>query len=217
MQLYEHDGHRPRIDESVRIAPTAVIVGNVTIGPGCSVGFGAVVVAESGAVRIGAHCVIMDTAVLRGTRKDPLILADNILVGPRASLAGCQVEDSVFLATGATIFNGARIGTRAEVRVNGIVHLRTRLEPDAVVPLGWIAVGDPAVILPPEAHDEIWAIQQKLDFPFYVFGAGRPQPGETFMPAVMPRYAAALSRWHAGDRAIMREDGPRDHLKQGRT
>jgi NDP-sugar pyrophosphorylase family protein len=85
VQLYEHDGHRPRIDESVRIAPTAVIVGDVTIGPGCSVGFGAVIVAESGAVRIGAHCVIMDTAVLRGTRKDKLILGDHILVGSRAA------------------------------------------------------------------------------------------------------------------------------------
>lgn len=211
MQLYEHAGHRPRIHESVRIAPSATIAGDVEIGPGCSIGFGSVIVAESGAVRIGAHCVIMDTAVLRGTRKDALILGNNVLVGPRASLAGCEVEDNVFLATGATIFNGSRIGARAEVRVNGIVHLRTRLEPDAVVPLGWIAVGDPAVIRPPEAHDEIWAIQQKLDFPGYVFGVNRPKPGGTFMPEVMPRYAAALNRWHAGDRAVVREGEPSDH------
>jgi hypothetical protein len=50
------------------------------------------------------------------------------------------------------------------------VHLRTVLPEDAVVPLNWIAVGDPAQILPPERYDEIWAIQQPLDFPRYVFG-----------------------------------------------
>lgn len=204
MHLYQHDGHRPQVHASARVAPNATIVGEVTIGPGCSIGFGAVIVAESGPIRIGSHCVIMDTAVLRGTRKDSLTLGDNVLVGPHASLTGCTVEDNVFLATGATIFNAACIGARAEVQINGIVHLRTRLEPDAVVPLGWIAVGDPAIIRPPEAHAEIWAVQRTLDFPGYVFGAERPKPGGTFMPEAMPRYAAALRRWHAGDRAFMR-------------
>ena len=89
---------------------------------------------------------------------------------------------------------------RAEVRINGIVHLRTVLPVDAVVPLGWVAVGDPARILPPDRHDEIWAIQQALDFPGYVFGVERPPPGGSFMPEVMPRYAAFLRRAHAADR-----------------
>ena len=99
------------------------------------------------------------------------------------------------------MFNGARIGARAEVRINGIVHLRTVLPEDAVVPLNWIAVGDPARIFPPDQHDEIWAVQEALDFPRYVFGVDRPPPGESFMPNVMPRYAAFLHRAHAGDRS----------------
>jgi carbonic anhydrase/acetyltransferase-like protein (isoleucine patch superfamily) len=49
---------------------------------------------------------------------------------------------------GATIFNGARIGRRAEVRINGIVHLRTMLPQGATVPLGWIAIGDPTESCP---------------------------------------------------------------------
>jgi len=71
-----------------------------------------------------------------------------------------------------------------------------------MVPLNWIAVGDPAVILPPGDHDKIWAIQKPLNFPRYVFGVDRPAEGETMMPSVMPRYAAALRRCHAGDREI---------------
>jgi carbonic anhydrase/acetyltransferase-like protein (isoleucine patch superfamily) len=199
--ILEHDGAAPKIDPSARVAPTAVVCGDVTIGPGSSIGFGAVLTAESGPIAIGANCVIMDTAVLRGTRKYPVTVGDNVLIGPRASLSGCAVEDNVFLATGATVFNGARIGARAEVRVNGIVHLKTVLAPDAIVPLGWIAVGDPAEILPPVQHERIWAIQEPLDFPKTVFGAERPPPGGSFMPEIMPRYARALQR-HKQDREL---------------
>ncbi len=142
--ILEHKGKRPTIDLSARIAPNATICGEVSIGANTSIGFGAVVSAESGAVSIGANCVVMDTAVLRGVRRNPLTIGDNVLVGPRAYLTGCSIEAEVFIATGATIFNGARIGRRSEVRINGVVHLGTGLPEGATVPLGWVAVGDPA-------------------------------------------------------------------------
>jgi len=199
--LYRHDGKQPNIHATSRIAPNAVVCGDVTIGPNCSIGFGAVLTAESGPIAIGANCIIMDTAVIRGVRGNPVRIGDNVLVGPRAYLTGCEVADDAFLATGATVFNGARIGARAEVRINGIVHLRTLLPEDAVVPLGWIAVGDPAEILPPNQHERIWSIQQALDFPRYVFGVERAPPGQSIQPTVMPRYARRL-RNHVDDQLL---------------
>ncbi len=199
--MLEHNGAVPKIDATARVAPNAVICGDITVGANTSIGFGAVLTAESGPIVIGANCVIMDTAVIRGTRRNPVAIGDNVLVGPRAYLSGCSIEDNAFLATGATIFNGARIGARSEVRVNGIVHLKTLLPPDTVVPLNWIAVGDPAEILPPDRHDRIWSIQEPLDFPQTVFGVERPGPGETVMPEVMPRYARALAG-HKNDKAV---------------
>ncbi len=190
----------PMIPADTRIAPTAVLSGDVTVGHNCSIGFGAVLTAESGPIRIGDNCVVMDGAILRGIRGNPLQIGDNVLIGPRAYLSGCTIERNALIATGATIFNGAVIGERAEVRINGIVHIRTRLLPDAVVPLGWIAVGDPAEILPPDAHERIWAIQKTLGFPRYVFGVDRPADGESLMPDVMPRYARFLIQRHQGDR-----------------
>jgi carbonic anhydrase/acetyltransferase-like protein (isoleucine patch superfamily)/L-ascorbate metabolism protein UlaG (beta-lactamase superfamily) len=200
MPLLEHRGHLPSVHQTTRVASTAIVCGEVTIGPNCSIGFGAVLVAESGPVRIGANCVIMDTAVLRGVRDAPLTLGDNVLVGPRAYLTGCTVEDEAFLATGCTVFNLARIGRGAEVRINGIVHIRTVLPAFATVPLGWIAVGHPVQILAPDQHDAIWAVQKELHFPRTVFRVERAPEGQTIMPDVMPRYARALARWHAGDR-----------------
>lgn len=201
--LFEHQGQRPRIDGSAYVAPTATVCGEVAIGEHSRVLFGAVVVAEGGPVEIGARCIIMENAVIRGTSRHPARLGDSVLVGPRAYLSGCSVEENVFLAAGSTVFNGAHIGARAEVRINGVVHLKTRLPVDAVVPIGWVAVGDPATILPPDQHERIWAIQAPLNFPLTVFGLERAPAGGTVMPELTRRYAGALGR-HQADRVVRR-------------
>jgi len=199
--ILEHGGERPTIDQTARVAPNAIICGDVRIGANTSIGFGAVLTAETGPIRIGENCVVMDTAVLRGVRNFDLTIGNNVLIGPRAHLSGCTIGDNAFIATGATVFNGACLGENSEVRVNGVVHVRTRLDPHAMVPIGWVAVGDPAHILPPDRHDDIWAIQKDMDFPGTVFGVDRPPPGETMMPDVIPRYAKKL-REHEDDAII---------------
>jgi carbonic anhydrase/acetyltransferase-like protein (isoleucine patch superfamily) len=199
--LIEHRGARPVLGKDVYIAPNATISGDVAIGEGSAILFGAVLTSEGGPIRIGRNCVIMENAVLRGVSNAPLTLDDNVLVGPRAYLTGCTIGADAFLATGAAVFNQATIGERAEVRINGVVHLKTRLPADATVPIGWIAVGDPAQILPPDKHEAIWAIQKPLNFPRTVFGVERPPEGESLMPAIMPRYARSLRRH--GDDKIM--------------
>ena len=192
--MIEHRGAKQRLGKDVYVAPNATISGDVEIGAGSCVLYGAVVTAEGGPVRIGRNCVVMENAVLRGAPGAALTLGDNVLVGPRAYLTGCTVGDNAFIATGAAVFNQATIGAGAEVRINGVVHLKTRLPDGETVPIGWVAVGDPARILPPERHDEIWAIQKTLDFPKTVFGMDRPPPGGTIMPEAMRRYTAALRR-----------------------
>ncbi len=197
----EHQGKQPNIHESAYIAPNATICGNVTIGENSRVLFGAVLAAEGGPIEIGANCIIMENAVVRGTSRHPTRLGENILVGPRAYLTGCTVDDNAFLATGTTVFNGAKIGPRAEIRINGVVHLKTVIPADATVPIGWVAVGDPAEILPPNEHEKIWAIQKSLNFPHEVFGLERAPAGETLMPELTQRYSRFLAR-HRDDKIL---------------
>ncbi len=194
----EHAGRAPRVDPTAWVAPTATLTGDVEVGPESRVLFGAILTADGGPVRVGARCVVMENAVLRGTRKHPLTVGDRVLVGPRAYLSGCTVGDESFLATGATVFNGARLGRRVEVRVNGTVHLRTELADGSLVPIGWVAVGDPARILPPERHDDIWAAQEPLDFPREIFGVER---SPDMMIEIMDRYTRGLAG-HRDDRVI---------------
>ena len=123
--LLEHRGKRSKVHESAYVAPTATLSGDVTVGENSRVLFGAVLTAEGGPIEIGTKCVVMENAVIRGTKRHPAKIGNNVLVGPRAHLTGCTVQDNAFLATGSTVFNAARITAGAEVRINGVVHIRT--------------------------------------------------------------------------------------------
>ena len=199
--IIEHEGRRPRVHASAYVAPTAVLCGDVAVGANTSVFFGAALTAEGGTVELGDECVVMENAVLRGTQRHPLRIGTHVLIGPGAHLSGCTMEDNVFVATGATVFNGARLSAGSEVRVHGVVQVNSVLPPHAVVPIGWIAVGDPAQVLAPNEHEHIWAIQRELHFPRTVFGLERTPEGESIMPELTRRYTRALLR-HMEDQQI---------------
>ena len=171
--IISHNNLSPSIHNDAWIAPDATICGNVKIGAFSRVLWGARIIAEAGEIIIGQHDIIMENAVLRSTANHMLNIGDHCLIGPNAHVVGCTIEDEAFIATGASIFHGAVVGKGAEVRVNGIVHLRSYLQAGDTVPINWVAVGNPAEIFPPDQHDKIWAIQKPLNFPQYVYGLDR--------------------------------------------
>ena len=177
--ILEHRGHSPAVDPSAYVAPTAVLCGDVRVGPEARILFGAVVSAEDGRVEIGARSVVMENALLRARAAHPVVLGDDVLVGPCAHVNGARVGDGCFLATGCALFPGARLGAGAEVRIHGVVHVNSVLAPGAVVPIGWVVVGEE--MFPPERHEEIWALQQRLDFPGTVYGLARDAPARERM------------------------------------
>lgn len=197
--LIEHDGRRPAVEGSAWIAPTAVLSGEVRVGADCRVLHGAVLSDDGGAVELGERVIVMEHAVIRGRARHPVRIGDDVIVGPHAHLNGVRVGDGAFIATGAAAFPGARIGARAEVRIHGVVQVNTALPDDGLVPIGWVAVGDPARVLPPDRHEEIWEIQRGLDFPGTVFGLARETPD---LPAAAARGYAELFGRHRSDRLL---------------
>ncbi|PZS39207.1 MAG: transferase, partial [Pseudonocardiales bacterium] len=179
--LIEHRGAAPHVHPSAYVAPTAVLCGGVRIGPEARILFGAVLTAEDGEIQIGARSVVMENAVLRGRARHPLIVGDDVLVGPHAHLNGARVGEGCFLATGAALFPGCVLGTGSEVRIHGVVQVNTVLPAGTTVPIGWVAVGNPAQIFPPGQHEEIWAVQEGLDFPGTVYGVARGTPASERM------------------------------------
>jgi carbonic anhydrase/acetyltransferase-like protein (isoleucine patch superfamily) len=179
--IIEHRGASPEIDPTAYVAPNAVVCGDVRVGPDARILFGAVVTAEDGRVEIGARCVVMENALIRARAAHPVVLGDDVLVGPHAHVNGAVVGEGTFLATGASLFPGVKLGRGVEVRINGVVHVNTVLAPGEVVPIGWIAAGDPAQLFPPDRHDELWAVQRELDFPGTVYGVPRDTPPDALM------------------------------------
>jgi carbonic anhydrase/acetyltransferase-like protein (isoleucine patch superfamily) len=196
--LIKHDGNTPQIDPAAWIAPNAVVCGNVMLGPGCRIMHGAQVIAESGSISIGRECIIMENAVLRSSARHPLSIGNHCLVGPNAHVVGCTVEDAVFIATGAAVFHSAHLGEGSEVRVNAVVHLKSHLAAGDTVPIGWVAVGNPAQVLPPSEHQRIWEIQKTLNFPRTVYGFER---SEATMDNITRRLSKVLGS-HTSDEAI---------------
>lgn len=201
--LIEHQGQAPDIDPSAWVAPDATVCGNVKVGEGTRILHGARIIGEAGGtIEIGDSVIIMENAVVRATARHSCSIGDHCLIGPGAHVVGATLENEVFIATGASVFHGAHCGKGAEVRVNGVVHLRTRLEPGATVPIGWVAVGDPAAILSPDKHDEIWEIQAPLNFPEWVYGLDRSTPG--LMVEMTKRLSGALGA-HSNDEEVSTE------------
>jgi gamma-carbonic anhydrase len=198
--LVEHQGRRPQVAPTAYVAPNAVISGDVVVGSECRILFGAVVTAEGGRVEVGEQVIVMEQAVVRGRQGHPALIGRHSLIGPHAHVNGAVLGEAVFLATGASVFPGARLGVGAEVRINGVVHVNSVLGDAAMVPIGWVAVGNPARILPPAEHEAIWQVQRELDFVGTVYGIEPASPAEE-MAEITRGYAELFGR-HREDRII---------------
>jgi carbonic anhydrase/acetyltransferase-like protein (isoleucine patch superfamily) len=203
-----HLGMVPSVHPEAYVAPTAVLSGEVRIGSGSCIMHGAVLAAEGGPVDIGAHCVIMENAVLRGTQRHPLIVGDHVLAGPHSHLTGCVIADEVFIATGAMVFNGAHMGRASSVALGGAVHIGAIVPPLTRIPIGWVAVGDPARVYPPGEAEPIRAGLAEVGGGFlpFVFGVDDAGDRREQMRAALQRYTGALARHHREDEIIPGSD-----------
>ncbi|WUJ74110.1 gamma carbonic anhydrase family protein [Kribbella soli] len=195
--LLEHRGRQPVVPESAYVAPSAVLCGAVVLSEGSRVLHGAVLTAENGEVRLGENSVVMENALVRGRADHPALIGDAVLVGPHAHVNGATVENEVFIATGAALFPGSVAGTGAELRINSVLHVNSHLEAGTILPIGWIAAGNPAQLFSPDRHEELWQIQRELDFPGTVYGV----PRGTSLREIMARQSAFFGS-HLEDRRI---------------
>jgi carbonic anhydrase/acetyltransferase-like protein (isoleucine patch superfamily) len=145
---------RPTIADDAWIAPGATVVGTVTVGPGSSVWYSAVVRGDGDRIDIGERTNVQDGCVLHTDPGFPLTLGDGISVGHRAVLHGCTVGNDTLVGMGAVVLNGARIGERCLVAAGALV-----LE-GAEIPAGSLVAGAPAKVRRPLTDDEVAALRK---------------------------------------------------------
>jgi carbonic anhydrase/acetyltransferase-like protein (isoleucine patch superfamily) len=114
----------------VFVAPTATVVGDVVLGEGSSVWYGAVIRGDVGSIRIGRRTNIQDLCVLHLTGGGPpIVVGDEVTVGHRAILHGVTVEDRCLIGMGSILLDGCVIGEESLVGAGSIVLEGTRVPP----------------------------------------------------------------------------------------
>ncbi|MGP8011166.1 MAG: gamma carbonic anhydrase family protein [Halobacteriota archaeon] len=113
--------------EGVFIAPTATVIGNVTIAPGSSVWFGAVIRSDLALIQIGRNTSVQDNAVIHVRDGIETRIGDQVTMGHGAIVHGAQIEDTVLIGIGAIILDKARVGKGSIVGAGAVVTEGTQI------------------------------------------------------------------------------------------
>jgi carbonic anhydrase/acetyltransferase-like protein (isoleucine patch superfamily) len=133
MPIYPYGDNRPRIDRTAFVAPTAVVAGDVDIGPGASVWFNAVIRGDSDRIAIGARTNVQDGAVLHTDPGSPCTVEDDCTIGHGAIVHGCRVSRGSLIGMGAIVLSGAEIGAESLVAAGGLVPEGRRYGPRSLL------------------------------------------------------------------------------------
>ena len=137
---FEFEGKRPRVHPDAYIAPTAVLIGEVEVGAGASVWFGAVLRGDEAPIKVGDGANVQDNAVLHCARDVPTIIEHNASVGHSAQLEGCIVETGAVVGMGATMLQRSRLGAGSMLAAGAV------LGEGQEIPAGHMAAGVPASV-----------------------------------------------------------------------
>ncbi len=140
MTIYRLGDAVPQIDPSAWVADSATVIGNVTLGAGVSIWFGAVLRGDNEPMVIGARSNVQENAVLHTDPGRPLTLGEDVTVGHQAMLHGCTVGDGSLIGIQAVLLNGATVGP------GSIVGACALLTEDKVFAPGSLIVGAPASV-----------------------------------------------------------------------
>ncbi|WP_330456533.1 gamma carbonic anhydrase family protein [Streptomyces sp. NBC_00820] len=133
-------GREPRIEAGTFVAPTASLIGEVTLSAGASVWYGAVVRADVERITVGADANVQDNATLHADPGFPVTVGERVSIGHNAVVHGATVEDDCLIGMGATVLNGAVIGAGSLVAAQALVPQ------GMVVPPGSLVAGVPAKV-----------------------------------------------------------------------
>lgn len=139
------EGHRPELAKGVFIDPSAVVIGDVTLGEDTSVWPQTTIRGDMHRIRIGARCSIQDNSVLHITHAGPfnpdgypLTMGNDVTVAHSVTLHGCTIGNNVLIGMGCIVMDGAVIEDNVVLGANSLVP------PGKILSSGWLYTGSPA-------------------------------------------------------------------------
>ena len=155
--ILPYRGKAPVIDPTVFLAPMAAVIGDVTIGAGSSVWFGAVVRGDFQPITIGQNTNIQDNATIHVMRDVPVHIGDNVLIGHNAVVHCSRVGDNTLIGMGSIVMGYSEIGE------NVVIGAGTFLPQHKKIPSNSFVFGNPAQIVRALRDDEIEALQEAAE------------------------------------------------------
>ncbi len=155
--LHNFKGMNPKLGKNTWVAPSADVVGDVTCGEDCSIWFGSVVRGDVHTIKIGNRVNIQDLSMIHVTHYkkedksdgNPTIIGDDVTIGHRVMLHGCEIEDACLIGMSATILDGAVIGKESIVGAGALVTKNKIFPPRSLI------VGSPAKVVRELNDDEV--------------------------------------------------------------
>src|ERR1700685_3594923 len=152
MPLFAFEGRAPRIDPTAFVAPTATLIGDVTVEAGASVWFNAVLRGDYGPIVVREGPTVQDGSVLHAPPGIPVDIGPGATVAHMCVIHGAHVGAEALIANHATVLDGAVIGARRPVAAGPLVTAGTKS------PAEMLVVGAPAIVKGPIAGTgaEMW-------------------------------------------------------------
>ena len=150
--------HPESIDESVFIAPGAVIVGDVRLGAHSSVWYNAVLRGDSDTISIGPRTNVQDGAVIHVDAGSPCLIGAGVTIGHRAVAHGALIEDDVLIGIGAIVLNGAWIGHDSIIGAGALVTGHSVIPPRSMV------LGVPGRVVRQLTDEEVQSIRAAAEY-----------------------------------------------------
>ncbi|MFC9909591.1 gamma carbonic anhydrase family protein [Streptomyces sp. NPDC127197] len=126
-------GKEPKVDPEAFLAPTASVIGDVTLRAGASVWYGAVLRGDVERISVGASSNVQDNCTLHADPGFPVSVGERVSIGHNAVVHGATVEDDCLIGMGATVLNGAVIGAGSLVAAQALVPQGMQVPPGSLV------------------------------------------------------------------------------------
>ena len=141
MSLFEFQGIKPKIEEGCFIAPTASVIGNVSLGVNSSIWFGSVLRGDINQIIVGKNTNIQDQSTLHVTQEYSVLLGDNITIGHNVIVHGCSIGHHSLIGMGSILMDGVKVGE------NCLVAAGSLLSPNKEFPDKTLINGSPAKVI----------------------------------------------------------------------
>ncbi len=150
-------GKKTNIDRDAFIAESADVMGNISIGKGSSIWYGAVARGDMNYIKIGQFTNIQDNATVHVDTNFPTLLGDYVTVGHNAIIHGCEIGDNTLIGMGSIILNGAKIGK------NCIIGAGSLITEGAIIADNSLVIGSPGKVRREISDKEVKSIRENAE------------------------------------------------------